>query len=154
MAKLTDEVKRYLHSAWYWQKRKDILLERIERLKSRAEKITTSFSDVPASGGYEDHRQAIIAEMVDKQEEYKKAVEECNKKTAEIKLLIAGLDGYEQDYQERLVLEMRYLHFENWQDIALKLNYHERAIYKIHGRALLHLLEVHEKMKENGRRLF
>ena len=144
--KSIDRLKHYLKSAWYWKNKRDYYSEKILRLRSQAEKITTTFSDVPTFGSFADHRQAVIAEMVDTQKKYETAVQECKKKLAEIRLLINSLE----DYQESLVLEMRYLCFENWQDIALKLNYEERQIYRIHGRALLHLLESHKKIIENG----
>lgn len=140
--KQTEALKKYLKSAWYWQNKKDFLLEKIKRLRSQAEKMTTSFQDVPVIGGFDDHRQAVIVEIIDTQHQYERAVHECKKRLAELRYFISLLE----DYQEMLVLEMRYLHYENWQDIAYKLNYSEQMIYKIHGRALLHLLEVHKKI--------
>lgn len=148
--KTTDKLKHYLRGAWYWTKKKDMLSDKITVLRSRAEKMTTTYSDVPVVGGFSDHRQAMIDEIIDTERKYAKAKQECEKKLQEIQFFINCLDGYEQDYQERLVLEYRYIHFTNWQDIAYKLNYHERAIYKVHGRALLHLLEVHKKIIEKG----
>ena len=119
-------------------------------LRSKAEKVTTTFSDVPTFGGFQDHRQAVIAEMVDKERKYEKAVKECNIKIAELRFFIDRLEEYKDGYQECLILEMRYLEFENWQDIAYKLNYSEQMIYYIHGKALLHLLEIHKKIIEHG----
>ena len=149
--KPTEKLKHYLKSGWYWKNKRDYLSEKILALRSRAEKITTSFTDVPTFGSYEDHRQAIIAEMIDTEKKYENAMLECRKKVEELQFFIDSLD----DYQEMLVLEMRYLHFENWQDIALKLNYEERQVYRIHGKGLLHLLGVHKKIIENGgRKLF
>lgn len=149
--KSTEALKHYLKGAWYWQKKRDYLSDKILRLRSQAEKMTTTFSDVPASGGYEDHRQEIVAEMMDTRKKYESAVQEYKKKLTELQFFVATLD----DYQECLVMEMRYLHFENWQDIAYKLNYEERQIYRIHGKALLHLLEVHKRIMANGgKRLF
>lgn len=144
------KLKHYLKSAWYWQKKKDFLFEKISVLRSRAEKITTSYQDAPTFGGFEDHRQAVIAEMVDTQKKYGEAVNECNDKLAEINFFIGCL----QDYQERIVMEYRYIHFENWQDIAYKLNYEERQIYRIHGKALIDLLTIHKTMVKNGKGLF
>ena len=153
--KSTESLKHYLKGAWYWQNKRDYLSEKILRLRSQAEKITTTYSDAPSFGGFADHRQQIIAEMVDTQRKYESAVQECKKKLSEIAFFINSLEGYPECYQDVLVLEMRYLYFENWQDIALKLNYEERQIYRIHGRALLHLLEVHKKITEkSGKRLF
>lgn len=144
------ELKHYLRGAWYYQKKKDFLSEKILMLRSKAEKITTTFSDAPTFGGFEDHRQAVIAEMVDTQKKYENIRKECANRLNDIEFFIGLLD----DYQEKLVLQYRYIYYENWQDIAIALNYHERAIFKVHGRALLHLLEIHNKMLENGKGLF
>lgn len=144
--KVTANVQRYLKSAWFYQKKADYLDEKIRVLRSRAMKSTTSFQDVPSFSGYEDHRQDVIAEMVDLQREYKHNVQQCRNKLKEIEFVINTLD----DFQERMVLQLRYLYFENWQDIAYRLNYHERAIYKVHGRALMHLIDIQNKMVANG----
>lgn len=149
------KLKHYLRAAWYWQNKRDYLSDKILHLRSQAEKTTTTYSDTPSYSGYADHRQQIIAEMIDTQRKYENAVQECKKKLSEIAFFINSLEGYPECYQDVLVLEMRYLHFESWQDIAIKLNYEERQIYRIHGRALLHLLEAHKKMIANsGKRLF
>jgi len=144
--KETNRLKHYLKSAWYWSKKKDYLSDKILVLRSKAEKITTTFTDVPTFGEFNDHRQAVIAEMVDTQKKYESAIQECKRKEAEVRFFISNLE----DYQESLVMEMRYIYYENWQDIALKLNYDERQIYRIHGRALLHLLDIHKKIIEHG----
>ena len=148
--KPTQRLKHYLKSAWYWQKKKDLLSDKIQVLRSRAEKITTSYSDAPTFGGFEDHRQAVIAEMVDTEKKYEAAIKECKKKSAEIEFFINLLE----DFQEKLILEYRYIYYENWQDIALSLNYEERQVYRIHGRALLNLLTIHKQMLEIGKGLF
>lgn len=72
------------------------------------------------------------------------------KKVQEISFFINQLDSF----QERIVMQMRYLYFENWQDIALRLNYSEPAVYKIHGKALMHLIDVNNAMKDKGKGLF
>ena len=43
-----------------------------------------------------------------------------------------------QDETEKEVLERRYLLGDSWWRIAVKMNYAESNIYKIHGAALLH----------------
>lgn len=144
--KQTDKVKRYLRWAWYYQKKADFLDEKIRMLRSKAQKMTTSYQDAPVFGGFQDHRQQVIVDMIETEKEYKSMVAQCRNKLQEIHFVINLLE----DFQERMVLELRYLYFENWQDIALRLNYHERAIYKVHGRALVHLLEIQKKMQENG----
>lgn len=151
MAKPTDELKIYLRTAEHWKKRKKVLSERIKWLRSRAEKITTTYSDVPASGSFEDRRQSTIAEMVDTQRKYEEAVAECTSKLQEIESFIGRLKISE----EKSVMEMRYLFFMDWPDVAVGLDYHLRTVHKIHSKALVHLLEIHQKMiEQGGRRLF
>ena len=149
--KQTEKVKHYLNGAWYYQKKADFLEEKIQMLQSKPEKMTASFQDVPVFGGFQDHRQQLIAEMVDAEREQSKMKQQCRNKKQEIEYII----GMVEDYQEALVLEMRYLYYENWQTIALKLNYDVRSIYRIHGKALLSLIAIHKRIIEaSGKRLF
>lgn len=151
MAKLTANVQKYLKGAWFYQNKANLLDEKIRVLQSKAMKVTTTYSDVPTFAGFTDHRQDVMDEIVDLQREYKKKMQQCRNKLKEIEFVINMLD----DFQERMVLQLRYLYFENWQDIALRLNYEERQVYRIHGRALMNLLEVDKKVFESsGRRLF
>lgn len=149
--KITAKAQHYLWSAWYYQKKADFLNEKIMVLRAKATKITTSYQDVPTFGGFEDHRQQVIAEMVDTEREYRKMIQQCRNKLQEISFFINQLDSF----QERIVMQMRYLYFENWQDIALRLNYSEPAVYKIHGKALMHLIDINNAMKKDkGKGLF
>ena len=149
--KPTQRLIHYLKSAWYWRMKMDKLSDEIKKLRSQAEKSTTSYQDAPVFGGYQDHRQDVIADMVDKQEQYRNALEECRKRLSEIQMLIDNLESY----QERIVLEFRYIYFDEWMDIAIRLNYSIQNITKIHGRAVSHLLDIHDKIVANGgKRLF
>jgi DNA-directed RNA polymerase specialized sigma subunit len=144
--KITAKAQHYLRSAWYYEKKSTFLTDKIAVLRSKAEKITTSYQDAPSFGGFEDHKQQIIADMVDLEREYKKTHQQCRNKLQEIAFFINQLESF----QERIVLQMRYLYFENWQDIALRLNYEERQIYRIHGRGLVNLIGIHENIIKNG----
>ena len=148
--KITAPVQHYLRGAWYFQKKADFLNEKILVLRSKAEKITTSFQDVPTFGGFEDHRQQVIAEMVDLEREYGKSMMMCRNKAKEIEFVI----GLLENHQEKIVLEMRYLHYDNWLDIAMNLNYSVQMIYKIHGRALINLLKINKQAEQTSGKSF
>ena len=148
--KITAPVQHYLRSAWYYQRKADFLNEKILVLRSKAQKITTSFQDVPTFGGFEDHRQQVIAEMVDMEREYGKSMMMCRNKAKEIEFVI----GLLENHQEKLVLEMRYLHYDNWLDIAINLNYSVQMIYKIHGRALINLLKINKQAEQTSGKSF
>ena len=148
--KITAPVQHYLRSAWYYQKKADFLNEKIMALRSKAQKITTSFQDVPTFGSFEDHRQQVIAEMVDLEREYGKSMMMCRNKAKEIEFVI----GLLENHQEKIVLEMRYLHYDNWLDIAINLNYSVQMIYKIHGRALINLLKINKQAEQTSGKSF
>ena len=149
--KSTEKLKYYLRGARYWRQKADYLSEKIMYLRSRAEKSTTTYSDVPMSGGFSDHRQAVMDEMMDKEKKYTEMVKKCNERIQEIQYLIDCLKKYE----ERAVCELYYIYGENWQDVALKLNYSQSAVFKIHGEALVHLLEIHKQIVDkSGKALF
>ena len=148
--KITAQVQHYLRSAWYYQKKADFINEKILALRSKAQKVTTSYQDVPTCGGFEDHRQQIIADMVDLEREYEKTKMMCRNKTKEIEFVI----GLLENHQEKLVLEMRYIHYDNWLDIAFNLNYSVQMIYKIHGRALINLLKINKQAEQTSGRSF
>lgn len=148
--KITAPAQHYLRSAWYYQKKADFLNDKIETLRSKAEKMTSSFQDVPTFGGFEDHRQQVIADMVDLEREYKKTMLMCRNKAKEIEFVI----GLLENYQEKIVLEMRYLHYDNWLDIAFNLNYSVQMIYKLHGRALINLLKVNRQAEQTSGKSF
>lgn len=148
--KITAPVQHYLRSAWYYQKKADFLNEKIMVLRSKATKMTTSFQDVPSFGGFEDHKQQIIADMVDLEREYGKSMMMCRNKAKEIEFVI----GLLENHQEKIVLEMRYLHYDNWLDIAMNLNYSVQMIYKIHGRALINLLKINKQAEQTSGKSF
>ena len=148
--KITASVQHYLRSAWYYQKKADFLNEKIMVLRAKATKITTSYQDVPTFGGFEDHRQQVIADMVDLEREYGKSMMMCRNKAKEIEFVI----GLLENHQEKLVLEMRYLHYDNWLDIAINLNYSVQMIYKIHGRALINLLKINKQAEQTSGKSF
>ena len=93
--KITAPAQHYLRSAWYYQKKANFLDDKIRVLRSKAQKMTTSFQDVPTFGGFEDHRQQVIAEMVDLQREYDKTTQMCRNKLKEIEFVINLLENHQ-----------------------------------------------------------
>ena len=136
--KLTAEVKRRLRAVWDCERRIDRNNERLQRLRSKAEKITTSFSDAPGGSGTGDRVGEYTALIVDMETSILRDSSEMWQTIKETELIISQLD----DYQERLVLEYRYVDCRPWLDIALIMNYDVRTIYRIHGRALVNLANL------------
>lgn len=135
-------VVRFLNSAFYWDKKANRLSNDIKRLRSQAEKATTSYSLTPPSSSYEDRRQNVMDVMIEKQREYEAARRECEKRLQEIRFFIGLLD----DYVERTVCEYRYLSYYGWLDIGIELNYSLSALDKINNKALENLLKVNKEL--------
>lgn len=126
--------KEWLQSAPKLDRRIDRKIEQLERLKSLAERVTTTISDMPRGGTPDPHRsenvRLNIIEMeysinadIDRLVDLKRAI--CRE--------INGLDR--QEYQD--VIEMRYLNGYDWDKIAQEMNYTKRWTLKLHGQALL-----------------
>ena len=144
--KPTDKAKMYLNWAFYYKNKAEVLADKIEVLRSRAEKITASYQDAPVFGSFEDHRQATMSEMVDLERERKKMYHQCLAKLDEIRFAIGLVDKPIL----RLVLELHYIEFMEFPEIAFKLHYTTRHITNLHGYALEHLVKQNKRIVDNG----
>lgn len=144
--KTLQPVLRFLNSAWYWDKKANRLSNDIKRLRSQAEKTTTSYSLTPPSSSFENRRQAVMDAMIEKQREYETARRECEKRLQEIRFFIGLLDSY----VERTVCEYRYLSYYGWLEIGIELNYSLSALDKINDRALKNLLKINNEIIEKS----
>lgn len=149
--KKLQPVLRFLNSAWYWDKKANRLSNDIKRLRSQAEKTTTSYSLTPPSSSFENRRQAVYDAMIEKQREHEAARLECEKRLQEIRFFIGLLDSY----VERTVCEYRYLSYYGWLEIGIELNYSLSALDKINDKALYNLLKINEELKaKSGKGFF
>lgn len=149
--KTLQPVLRFLNSAWYWDKKANRLSNDIKRLRSQAEKTTTSYSLTPPSSSFENRRQAVMDAMIEKQREYEAARRECEKRLQEIRFFIGLLDSY----VERTVCEYRYLSYYGWLEIGIELNYSLSALDKINDKALKNLLKINnEIIAKSGKGFF
>ena len=109
----------------------DCLVERRRQTFDLAYKITSCNNGMPkGSGGDKVSNAAVIladlaAEIEEKTGEYERLQGEIGQKIARIE---------NRDY--RLLLELRYLNFNRWHEISLKMNYSEKYVFKLHKQAL------------------
>lgn len=145
--KKTEALKHYLRGAKHWRTKANYVSDQIIKLRSECEKMTSTLSNIPPTlDGYTDHRQQKYDEMIDKEREYEECVRKCNERVEEIQRFIDKLYKYE----EREACELHYIYFEDWQTAALKMDFSVRRVLDFHGDALLHLLEIHKEIVENG----
>ena len=125
--------KEYLSQAMYIDQRIDSKLEQIMKLRESATKATATLSDMPRpdSPNVQSMEETIV-KIVDLEREINRDIDALVDLKAEARKVISKLDNPEQ----QLILEMRYLCYKSWAEIAEDLSFSESNVYKIHGEAL------------------
>lgn len=143
--KITAEARHLLNSVHYANKSIERINNLLAVIRSRAEKVTTSYSDAPGGGHNPDSRADTIAKLVDTERQQEEAIRQWCDAIAQVQVVISWLD----DYNDRSVLEHRYINCEDWLTISFRLNYSVQHLYFIHGRALYRLAML---LKNNERK--
>ena len=133
----TQEVKTFLNRGYRLRERIAAKERRIDEWTRRAESITAEikpvamFSSTP-SKKVEDAACAIV----DLQSEIREEIYELARVELEIGRLIkeSGLDDTDQ-----YMMEMRYLNYMRWEEIAVELHYAYRWVMRRHKKVLLFL---------------
>ena len=143
--KITAEARRLLNSVQYANKSIERINNLLAVIRSRAEKVTTSYSDAPGGGHDPDSRAKTYDKLVDTERQQQEAIRQWCDAIAQVQVVINWLD----DYNDRSVLEHRYINCEDWLTISFQLNYSVQHLYFIHGRALYRLAML---LKNNKRK--
>lgn len=91
------------------------------------EKVKTSLNPNKLSG--------LVAKMVDLENEINTEIDNLYSLKKDIMHIINLIDS--KDY--KVLLNLRYLNFLTWEEIAVKMGYSVRWIYKIHKKAIMKL---------------
>lgn len=138
----TARVKRRL---WRYRDCRDLIdanVEHLQQLQSQAQRITTAYKAVPGGGGPGSGRAEVIAQILQLEEVIKADTKRLQEELTTVRFMINSLD----DFQERIVLNYRYINGKTFEEIAEKMSYDIRQITRIHGRALAKLVTLEEKM--------
>ena len=130
------EVREFLERARYINMEIDSKLEHVTALRHLACKVNNTFSETPPSGTPDPKRmENVIIRFVDLEKEVDETIDHLVDIKGSIMKAIRKLD----DPKERIVLELRYLAFKDWPEIAEKMMLQPRRVYQIHRDALSHL---------------
>lgn len=125
--------KEYLLQAYRIDQRINSKLEQIVSLRALAAKATSTLSDTPPSGTRNVHSmEETIAKMVDLENEINIDIDTLVDLKREFVLIIKKINNPE--YQT--LLELRYLCFKTWGQIAVDMGYSLQHIFRIHDKAL------------------
>lgn len=134
-------VVEYLSQAFYIDLRLKGKLDRLESLKSLAAKVTATMNATPVSGTRDVHKlDRIICRIVDLENEINSEIDALVDLKRDIRLLIDSVPCIDC----RVVLELRYLNYKKWPQIAESMGRGVRAVHYIHAKAIAFLEEDNE----------
>ena len=125
--------KEYLNQAFLLDQQISSKMAQLSSLQSLSMKVTTTYSDVPASGTRNVHQmEDVIVKIMEMEDEIKADLEDLVDLKADILRAIKAVD----DTECRILLEMRYLCFRTWEQIAVEMDCTMDNVFKLHRKAL------------------
>ena len=129
--------KQYLNQAYRLDQRINSKLEQVMSLRDLTTKATATMSDMPSGGTRNVYRmQDIIAKIIDLENDINADIDCLIDLKREMVTVIKAVKNPE--YQT--LLELRYLCFKTWEQIAVDMGYEIRYLHKLHNRALEHVI--------------
>jgi DNA-directed RNA polymerase specialized sigma subunit len=123
----------YLEQAYRIDQRISCKVEQVSSLRNLATKATSTLSDAPPSGTRNVHRmEDVIVKIVAIENEINADID----RLVELKQEIIRVIKMVENPEYRILLELRYLCFKEWRDIAEELGYSIRHIYRMREEAL------------------
>ena len=125
--------KEYLGQAYRLDQRINSKLEQVLSLRDLTTKATATMSDMPGGGSRNVYKmQDIIGKIIDLENEINADIDQLVDLKREMVAVIKAVENPE--YQT--LLELRYLCFKTWEQIAVYMGYESRYLHKLHQRAL------------------
>ena len=126
--------KEYLRQLWHLDRRINIRLQELKRLKADIgiRQMPNNPDRVTGSGCPQDPVADTVVRIADLERRLNDQVDRYINLKAKIMEQIDGMES--QTYQD--ILTCRYVLMQNWEQVAVSMKYTERQCYRIHGRAL------------------
>lgn len=125
--------KEYLGQAYRLDQRINSKLEQVLSLRDLTTKATATMSDMPGGGSRNMYKmQDIIGKIIDLENEINADIDQLVDLKREMVAVIKSVKNPE--YQT--LLELRYLCFKPWEQIAVEMGYSIHHLYRLHNSAL------------------
>ena len=125
--------KEYLNQAYRLDQRINSKLEQVLSLRELTTKATATLSDMPSGGSRNVYRmQDIIGKIVDLENDINRDIDALVDLKREMVTIIKSV----ADPECQTLLELRFLCFKTWEQIAVEMNYGIDNIYRLHRKAL------------------
>ena len=123
----------YLSQAYRLDQRINSKLEQVLSLRDLTTKATATMSDMPGSGSRNVYKmQDIIAKIIDLENEINADIDQLVDLKREMVTAIKSVT----DPECQTLLELRFLCFKTWEQIAVEMGYSIQHIYRLRDKAL------------------
>lgn len=139
------EAKDYLLQIRLLDTQVDCMLSNVDSLRESLLRITPTLKqDVVTGGSSHDRMSSTIAKIVDLEKEINVKVDAYIDKKAQIISLLEKVRN--PDYLK--VLQLRYIDYNTFEEMALEMHYSHCWICRLHGRALQTFAKIMDKERE------
>ena len=126
-------IKEYLSQAYRIDQRINNKIDQLKHWQDLATKATSTLSDTSGCSCENNHKmEDIIIKIIDLENEINDDIDRLVDLKKDIMALIKTVKNPE--YQ--ILLELRYLCYKKWEQIAMEMDYDLRYIHKLHLQAL------------------
>ena len=125
--------KEYLGQAYRLDQRINSKLDQVLSLRDLTTKATATMSDMPGGGSRNVYKmQDIIAKIIDLENEINADIDQLVDLKREMVATIKSVT----DPECQTLLELRFLCFKTWEQIAVEMSYSIQHIYRLRDKAL------------------
>ena len=134
--------KEYLNRAWNVDQRINSKLHQLDSLKDMATKATSTLGTEPVSGTRNVQR---MADTIDNIVALENEINDDIDRLVDLKRDVIKTISKVKDTNCLTLLELRYLSFKSWDDIAAEMNYTSRWVHIMHSKALAAVEKILEE---------
>lgn len=128
--------KEYLSQAYRIDQRINSKLEQIKNLRELATKATSTISETGVcDSGNKQRMESNVVKIVDLEREINEDIDML----IEVKKGIMAMIKKVENPEYQTLLELRYLCFKRWEQIAVEMGYGIDNIYKMHQKSLKYM---------------
>lgn len=126
--------KEYFNQAYRIDQRINSKLEQISSLRELATKATSTLSNTPNNPNKNIHSmESIIIKIISLENEINADIDYL----IDLKSQIVNRIKHVENPEYQTLLELRYLCFKTWEQIAVEMGYDLRYLHKLHSQALI-----------------
>lgn len=141
--------KDYLNQAYRLDQRITSKLEQVSALRSLTQKVTASYEgEVVSHTRNVTSLEDTILRLMEAENELNAAIDTLVDLKRDVYATIQKVEKPEYQF----LLEMRYLCFKSWVEIADQMHLEEHYVFRVHGQALKEVEKILNAAKEDSKR--